>query len=187
MCGGFVDWCSFTWEAFATLATGLAAVCAAWWIGRKQTKIQIAQVDVQRMTLRAELFDRRYEVYEFTRIFLNKINTVYQDDIVDLREDWVRNFLSAMQKSKIIFSRAVFDGLDQIWRKAVEFSALKEEMGEIYREEGHYGAGNPERKRIAMTWLFDQLEKLPELFEELNLGSLAGSVPPPFAASRESK
>ncbi len=129
------------------------------------------------MTLRAELFDRRYEVYEFTRVFLTKINTVNEGDKIDLGADWVRNFLSAMQKSKILFSRAVFVGLDQIWRKGVEFSALKEEMGEIYREEGHYGAGNPERKKNAMTWLFDQLETLPELFEELNLGSLAGLAP----------
>ncbi len=70
---------------------------------------------------------------------------------------------------------AVYVGLDQIWRKSVEFSALKEEMGNIYREEGHYGAGNPALKKDAMIWLFDQTDTLPELFEELNLGILNGS------------
>lgn len=68
MCG--VAWCSFSWEAFATLVTGLLAVGAAVWIGLKQMAITRRQVSLEQLKLRSELYDRRMEIYSATKEWL---------------------------------------------------------------------------------------------------------------------
>ena len=170
-----IAWSDFSWEAFATLATGLAAVIAAWNLGRKQIEIQKAQVDLQRLTLRSELFDRRYKLYEATRIFLFNIYKCKGDEQLSWTADWTQNFLRALQESRILFSSGVFLGMDEIWRNAVDFSALQNEMARIYRKDGHYGDGNPARQSDGMIWFGERMDTLPDLFEELNLGTLTGS------------
>jgi hypothetical protein len=170
-----IYWSEFTWEAFATLATGLAAVIAAWNLGRKQTKIQQAQVEIQNLTLRSELFDRRYKLCEATRTFLLKIFVLGGEGQLSLTADWTQNFLHALQEARILFSSNVFIGMDEVWKKAVDYSGLQEEMARTFREAGHYGEGNPARQREGMIWFGKRMETLPDLFEELNLGTLAGS------------
>jgi len=87
-----------SWEAFATLLTGVLAVGAAYWIGQRQTgiastqtsiqkeqaEIQREQAEIQReqLALQAQLaelekfkfrqimFDARYEVYQASRTWL---------------------------------------------------------------------------------------------------------------------
>lgn len=70
-----VAWCSFSWEAFATLVTGILAVGAAVWIGQKQIKITNRQVALERLKMRSDLFDRRVEIYGAVR-------------------DWFQNFIA---------------------------------------------------------------------------------------------
>ena len=71
-----VAWCSFSWEAFATLTTGLLAVGGAIVIAKlqmhiltrqteiadRQTDIAAGQAELERVKLRSELFDRRAKV-----------------------------------------------------------------------------------------------------------------------------
>ena len=84
-----VDWNGFSWEAFATLATGVTAVVAATVIGLRQTDISAKQtkiLDLQnklakesadrdyhilRQRFRLDLLDRRLElVQEFKRLWV---------------------------------------------------------------------------------------------------------------------
>ena len=57
-----IYWSAFSWEAFATLATGLAAVGGAVWILMRQQLSLDRQVELQELKLRSDLFDRRFVV-----------------------------------------------------------------------------------------------------------------------------
>ena len=68
-----IYWDTFTWEALATAFAGACAVGGAIWIGLKQTEIldrqvQILdrQVNLEELSLRASLFDRRFAVHQAT-------------------------------------------------------------------------------------------------------------------------
>lgn len=88
-----IDWCAFTWEAFATLTTGALAVGGAVFIGlrqldltREQSKIASRQADVasrqadllehqvqvDRANLRADLFERRLAVYKACKAYIRE-------------------------------------------------------------------------------------------------------------------
>lgn len=100
-----IDWSAFTWEAFATLVTGLAAVCGATAIGfrqirtqteiangqadiarrqsdimGRQTEIMGFQAEVERATLRASIFDRRLLVHKSISDFIRVIFQCRFDD-----------------------------------------------------------------------------------------------------------
>jgi hypothetical protein len=69
-----VAWCDFSWEAFATLTTGIFAVIGASTIGylqmkilNRQAAIAASQVELEKIKLRSELYDKRAQVYEATR------------------------------------------------------------------------------------------------------------------------
>ena len=166
MCGGFVDWCAFTWEAFATLVTGFLAVCGAFLIGIRQMKIQEKQVELQDLALRSDLFERRYSVYERVRQF-----TIYSMRLVENQDrETEQQFLAAMGEAKFLFDDAVVSGVDEIWAKKCELDALMGDMKHIYEIQGHYGDGNPKRKHDALIWFDQRLTSLPQLFHEMKLG-----------------
>jgi len=60
MAGLGIDWSSFGWDAFATLATGFAAVVAANFVGSRQVKITERQTDIlDRQIMKPCWFPRR--------------------------------------------------------------------------------------------------------------------------------
>lgn len=81
-----VAWDNFGWDAFATLATGIAAVSAATWVGLRQIRIsdrqssiqdaqrreQVAAAErdylLQKQEFRLALFDKRFQVSEDFRV-----------------------------------------------------------------------------------------------------------------------
>lgn len=54
-----IYWSQFSWEAFATLVVGLAAVVAAWWVGQNQIKIQRRQLRLIENDLKIQLLEKR--------------------------------------------------------------------------------------------------------------------------------
>ncbi len=62
-----------SWEAFATLITGISAVGAATYVAMRQQEITERQVKLAELTLRSDLFSHRFDVYEVTRKFLGHI------------------------------------------------------------------------------------------------------------------
>lgn len=65
---GTIYWSEFSWEAFATLATGLAAVIGAYLLGARQLQM----MDLER---RAALFERRYSVLAGVHTFASYLMT----------------------------------------------------------------------------------------------------------------
>ena len=165
MCGGLIDWCAFTWEAFATLVTGLLAVGGASLIGFGQMKIQEKQVDLQDLALRSDLFERRYSVYERVREFVVEICQTADSPEWETQQ----NFFVAKGEAKFLFDDKVVEGVDEIWKRACDFRALKQTMNRIYSNEGHYGDGNVDKERDASEWWSDRLITIPDLFDQLKL------------------
>jgi hypothetical protein len=68
-----MEWDYMSWEAAATLLTGLAAVLAAYSVGRRQGDISAGLLSIERLKVRTELFERRFAVYEQVRKWLSYI------------------------------------------------------------------------------------------------------------------
>jgi hypothetical protein len=84
---GPVYWTEFSWEAFAALFTGIAAVGGAIYIGKRQTKIAERQTDIlNRQTILAEqelqiqLLEKRSDCVRAMRELVGKWNTTRLDD-----------------------------------------------------------------------------------------------------------
>ena len=166
MCSGLINWCGFTWEAFATLVTGFLAVGGAFLIGRRQMKIQGKQVELQDLALKSDLFERRYAVYERVRKFTIQAMSIseHQD-----RES-EQQFLSARGEAEFLFDNEVISGIHEIWVKKCALDAVVGNMNHLYATEGHYGVDNPQKKADALIWFGQRLTSLPDLFHEMKLG-----------------
>lgn len=170
MCTGAIAWCDFTWEAFATLVTGLSAVLGAILIGlrqvviqRRQTEIQLRQTRLQEAELRAGLFDRRYRVFERTAQFLGEILRHADDPSPETQ----REFSIAIGESRFLFGPDVANGLEEIWRQWSQYhlQIIVERSGNPPEE------GYPQKQMELWQWFVDRLNTLPELFDELRLSA----------------
>ena len=162
-----------TWEAAATLATGFAAVGAAYLLGRRQVKISEYQLDIlehqlrlEEVTVKSSLFDRRIDCYEGYRVFLGQV--IAKADRVD-REFELR-MSESMDASRFLFNVEVYERLKETWQLYRTYAALQSDSKAIYQKEGHYG---PQLDKIheLLLELTKKFENMHEVFgDELRLG-----------------
>jgi hypothetical protein len=169
-----IAWTDFTWEAFATLATGALAVGAAVLVGLRQAKISdqqriilAQQVELDAFRLRHELFERRFAIYEDTQRY---ISSIFKDG--DAPSDRIQNaYLGTVDKAKFLFKPSVCGDLDEIWKKSQRLFQLKRQFAHAVHgdEEAHQKAAAEEAELL--NWLFSRLAKLSEIFgDEIKLG-----------------
>jgi len=159
-----IAWCGFTWEAFATLMTGVLAVGAAVYVGRRQTKIMdeqtaIAkrQVDLEHLKLRADLFDRRMAVFETTDRWLGEFWAHGKPATGDIERD----FICATDTAKLLFRPAVAEQMRKWYLMGVDHHAY-DVMHEVEKTADKF----TEFTESART------EKVIDLFgEEMKLGA----------------
>ena len=168
-----IYWSEFTWEAFATLVTGASAVGGAVWVGirqsgisHRQTQILDRQVRLEELSLRADLFERRFVVYEATRKFLAEI-VAHADKPTPEVE---REFVIALNESVFLFNGDVHIRIRGIWKTACEFFAGHTVLEAANRR----GATNPQdlldREHKQLLELSDKLLNLAAEFgDELKL------------------
>jgi hypothetical protein len=169
-----IHWDQFSWEAFATLATGFAAVIAAMIVGLRQSGIadrqaQIlqTQVGLDSLKLRSDLFDRRFAVYEETR----KLVIHVMAHAAKASQETEREFFLAVDKSIFLFHPAVHERLDDIWKKYNEFCTVRSMMDESYDRTKTYGQENIERKTQLLNFFHVTLANYHDVFgDELRLG-----------------
>lgn len=177
-----IDWQEFTWEAFATLLTGLAAVVAAVIVGLRQAAIQREQVAVAarqtkildrqtalaELTLRNDLFEKRHDVYRATKNLL--IKAVQNGGWVSYNDSIRHDFLIAMDKATFLFRPSVKNDLQVIWEKVNEGTFVHDEMQALYQREGHYGQDFPKQSYDISIWITGRLPTLSDVFgHELRL------------------
>jgi hypothetical protein len=93
-----IHWEMFSWEAFATLATGAAAVGAAWWVGRNQMDIQRRQIKLIENDLKIQLLEKRKACVESMR----EIHFAWNGQ-VELSDDQWRKFYLLLQDVELLF------------------------------------------------------------------------------------
>jgi hypothetical protein len=168
-----IYWTAFTWEAFATLASGLAAVAAAFTVGRRQvaiadrqSKILDRQVALDEMTLRSELFDRRFAIYERTRALLSAV--LVHD--APAEDPVVRAFQVALNQSTFLFRPSVCAHLGVIWDRYCKYGAVKGMMDDNFRRTGQYGNELIEVHTAHLLYFNETLQDLSEaLGDEMRL------------------
>jgi hypothetical protein len=178
-----IYWSGFTWEAFATLATGFLAVAAAYSVGRrqvkiarKQTEILDRQVALDELKLRSELFDRRFAIYEGTKRLLAAV--MAHDEKAD--DETVRAFLIALDQSVFLFQPNVYERLKVIWDLYCKYGAIKSAMKHNYETTKQYGDEQLINAHTQHLLAFnDTLTNLRETFgDELRLGQDRRSLTP---------
>lgn len=106
-----IDWCGMTWEAFATLAAGAAAVIGATIIGIKQTRILDSQNRLERLRLKSELFDKRYRVFVEFGVFLDIAATGPANEVQKVIEGTRQN----VERSIFLFDHSVYVALSPLF------------------------------------------------------------------------
>lgn len=127
-----------SWEAFATLLTGVLAVGAAIYVGTKQTQIQTKQVliqnrlaDLEEFKLREALFEARYAVYNASRKWL--VATLkygrppyptkdLEEAQRELEHKLADEFLDALDRSRFLFPPGVRETLFKMWSAGEELT-----------------------------------------------------------------
>jgi len=164
-----IAWCSFSWEAFATLFTGVAAVVGASIIGwrqseimAKQTAIAERQAEIEKLSHRSEQFDRRLKVYETAVEWLREF---WQHGEAAKDNDLRNRYVWAIETAKFLFRPEVSAAMED-WRKTASRHDILTKMGK------HDDADKLNEQ------LFDVAKTINALFApEMRLGE-AGEVIP---------
>jgi hypothetical protein len=139
-----VEWLPFSWEAFATLATGFAAVFAAWLIGKRQTDILARQIadareaserdfKLREQTLRVELLNHRYEMIDEIR----RIWGQWQQDGVLSDDDW-NALRKVFHRAQLLYPAPIVDSI------AMALKELTNHKREQARADQHFEGGRDE-------------------------------------------
>lgn len=119
-----VAWCSITWEAFATLVAGLVAVGGAIVIWFRQQTILEHQTTIERLKLRSDTFDRRWEIYQATVNWLREWFETGDRPAPEIDSA----FVWAIEKSKFLFRPAVTSQLTEWHMMALNLQILNRQM-----------------------------------------------------------
>ncbi len=118
---------ALSWDAVATIVTGVLAVGAAVFVGLRQlrlmseqTAIAARQVDLETLKLRSELFDRRMKVYDTTVKWLRHFWANGHAPADALREDYIW----AIETAKFLFRPAVAQQMTHWLRQASQHDRL---------------------------------------------------------------
>lgn len=106
-----IDWCGMTWEAFATITAGAAAVIGATIIGIKQTKILGAQHNLEKLRLKSEIFDKRYRVFVEFGVFLDIAATGPESEVQKIIEGTRQN----VERSIFLFDHSVYNVISPLF------------------------------------------------------------------------
>ena len=184
-----IDWCAFTWQAFATLVTGVAATGGAIFIGTRQLAINRAQVKVAagqarianiqavtaRMAQRSALFEKRYAVYTAIQDYIRKSMYVKNEDWMTLPLEPLQE---ALQKARFLFPPSVRSSLADALDAADEFAETTHDL----QKNGPYPSRDDPRRvnRSAKRKIVrERLNALSELMgEEMRLYSDTSDLVP---------
>lgn len=161
--------CLPDWGAVATLLTGIAAVCGAIFLGRRQlkisesqTKIAERQAELAHRALRHELFDRRMAVFEGTVAYLGFILR----EAAPPGDDVLGRFALAKANAAFLFRPNLVEVLNEIWSKGFEYRSLHRRMARAMDRPGPHAEGDPELESEMLRWFHETYERIIPLFND---------------------
>jgi hypothetical protein len=178
-----IDLSGLTWEAFATLATGFAAVAGATAVGLRQTKISRRQNEIldrqsrlAEAEIRADLFERRLQTFEATADFVIHISELPDAD--PKHQERMNLFAAKLRESQFLFNPRVYAALSEIWEMGNDFRGDRA-VSIDNRRDGVRNDPELERRILEQpSWLLRRLETLAEVFrEDLDLGQFLDPRP----------
>ena len=155
-----IDWSEFSWEAFATLVTGIAAVAAAWWVARNQIEIQKRQTKLSENDLKIQLLEKRSACVDELRQISNAWN-----QNANLSNEERAKFLALLYKVELLYPKIVAKKIDEaisIFRKA-NYNHIR---SNVYYNRGEIEKGD-EYSKNASDFEDKFLVVLPLLIDEL--------------------
>lgn len=167
-----IYWDQFTWEAFASLTTGAAAVAGAVLVGlrqvaitNRQTSILERQTSLEEVKIRVDLHERRMAVYDTAGSYLAAALREARPPSTDID----RKFQNARSDATFLFGPRVNGELKAIFTTMIRYEAA---WKAIDRTRNTSNADDNDREHS----LFEALERhyagLATLFsEEMSLGS----------------
>lgn len=110
-----------SWEAFATLVTGMLAVGAAVWVGLKQQNITAQQLENEKLALKLELFEKRYEFYDVLTRYIRA--TRFRNGVSYALE---KEFSAKSRKGLLLFPKSAASLIADITALGDEYQDLAE-------------------------------------------------------------
>ncbi len=115
--------CDKDWiDALGALLTPVVAFIGIW--------IAVQQWKINKSRFNHELFDRKYEIFQATQVFILKV-------LADLeaKQDVLNTFYTATNSAVFIFDQEVVDYLDLLSRMALELNAATRKKDELKMNE----------------------------------------------------
>lgn len=149
----------FPWDALATLLAGAGAVVAAIIIGKRQTSIaaqqngildrqagiadrqtdMIAQqVEVQKLALRSDLYDRRFKVFEVTSEYLRSVYNGEEIMGTELSIKWKQ----ARDQARFLFDVELSNALEGMHKAAYSYYGIQRLYNSRMRSGQEVAAGD---------------------------------------------
>ena len=169
------EWIS--WEAAATLITGILAVGAAIYVGRRQAGIAATQADIQRdqlriqeelrkleeLKLRTELFDKRVEVYDATRDWIGWIvayaktpgSRLDGKPPTEESRKVARDFNHGVDRSRFLFRPEVFIKLNKLRRDGLALNLAQNRYTRSRSDAAREKAVDDENEILQALSVFD--------------------------------
>ena len=148
------------WQAIATLVTGILAVGAAFYVGRKQTEIQRRQTKLIENGLRIQLLDKRTNCVASMR----RIHHAWHREMTLSDKDW-REFYRLSEQVTLLFPKGLTKSLDEAVA-AIFWAKQHYKRSDQFNQRGK--AEEAEKRLEAAFSEEDKVMKiLPKLLEDL--------------------
>ena len=130
--------------ATASIAVAVALVAVQQWL-------------LARHRFRLDLFEKRYKVYEASARFLTGILS-----LANFTDEDLRAFNTGTMDAVFLYPKHINDHLDQIRRRALDMRLCQTQFTRL--PAGEERSKLVQKNHDELTWLLDQLRKLPETF-----------------------
>ena len=118
---------ALTWDAVATLTTGILAVGSASLVAMKQVAIVRRQTLLQELSFRGDVFDKRMKVFNAVRAYMRMMMSTSSNDY-DTSADAVA-FIEAAEEARFLFSKKLYLELSSIRTLAAEIHGSISQQG----------------------------------------------------------
>jgi hypothetical protein len=163
-----IHWNQFDWQSFATLITGLSAVCGATLIGLKQMRLGEA-------SLKAELFDRRMSCYS---AIVQYVEYVLSHDVDEVKspKDYPKSYINQYSSAVFLFSESTMNVIREIDYKGNRYvTAVKlihdaREFSEMFSE-GELDKLKLEAEEFRTWFLYNKYSLYKTFYPEMKFDS----------------
>lgn len=146
-----------TWEAFATFVTGVLAVGAAFWVGRKQQEISRQQIENEKLALRLSLFEQRYELYDVTTRYMRA--TRFKNGVPPSLE---AEFAAKSRKGLLLFPKTTGSLILEIASLGDEYQDLNDDKSSPDKQVRAAALARRKQIRSQQDQLFEKFDGIAE-------------------------